>query len=296
MSRRGWIYFIALSIIWGTPYLFIAIAVQYVEPSVLVALRVSIAAALLLPIAALRRQLLPALKHWPWVVLFAFVEIAVPFLMLGYAEQRLTSSLTVLIIAAVPIVAAVLARAFGLETRFGVTRVAGLAVGISGVAVLVGLDVDGSQFWAVLAALIVVFGYALGPIIITTRLSDVPSLGVIAWALTVTSVVYAPIAWWQWPTSAIPASAWWSIATLGVLCTAIAFVLLFALVAEAGPARTTVITFINPAVAVLLGVVILSEPLTWGIAFGFPLVIIGSFLATRPDRRKLAIMEDAPHP
>jgi drug/metabolite transporter (DMT)-like permease len=296
VSRRGWIYFIALSVIWGTPYLFIAIAVQYVEPSVLVALRVSIAAAFLLPITIFRRQLLPALKHWPWVVLFALVEICVPFLMLGYAEQRLTSSLTVLIIAAVPIVAAVLTRAFGLEPRLGTPRIIGLVIGISGVGVLVGLDVDGSQLWAVLAAVIVVFGYALGPIIITTRLSDVPALGVIVWALLLATVIYAPIAWWQWPTEPVPASAWWSIIALGVLCTAIAFVFLFALVAEAGPSRTTVITFINPAIAVLLGVVILSEPLTWGIAFGFPLVILGSFLATRPDRRKAAIVEDAPHP
>lgn len=296
MSRRGWIYFIALSVIWGTPYMFIAIAVQYVEPSVLVALRVSIAAAFLLPITIFRRQLMPALKHWPWVILFALVEISVPFLMLGYAEQRLTSSLTVLIIAAVPIVAAMLTRAFGLEPRLGAPRIVGLLIGISGVAVLVGLDVDGSQLWAVLAALIVVCGYALGPIIITTRLSDVPSLGVIVWALLLAAVIYTPFAWLQWPTEPVPASAWWSIIALGVLCTAIAFVFLFALVAEAGPSRTTVITFINPAIAVLLGVVVLSEPFTWGIAFGFPLVILGSFLATRPDRRKAAIVEDAPHP
>lgn len=295
MSRRGWILFTSLALLWGTPYLFIRVAVEYVEPSVLVGLRVALAGLLLLPIALWRKELRPALKYWRWIVVFAFVEIAIPFLMLGYAEQRLSSSVTALVIAGVPILAAILARALGLDPNLRGMRIVGLAVGITGVATLVGLDVQGSQYFGVAAALITVTGYALGPIIITLRLSGAPSLGVITIALLINSVVYAPFVWLQWPSQPVAASAWWSIVTLGVLCTAIAFVLLFALIAEVGPARTTVITFINPAVAVLLGVVILSEPITLGILVGFPLVILGSYLATRPDKNPAASIEDAPH-
>ena len=295
MSRRGWILFTSLALLGGTPYLFIRVAVEYVEPSVLVGLRVALAGLLLLPIALWRKELRPALKYWRWIVVFAFVEIAIPFLMLGYAEQRLSSSVTALVIAGVPILAAILARALGLDPNLRGMRIVGLAVGITGVATLVGLDVQGSQYFGVAAALITVTGYALGPIIITLRLSGAPSLGVITIALLINSVVYAPFVWLQWPSQPVAASAWWSIVTLGVLCTAIAFVLLFALIAEVGPARTTVITFINPAVAVLLGVVILSEPITLGILVGFPLVILGSYLATRPDKNPAASIEDAPH-
>jgi drug/metabolite transporter (DMT)-like permease len=295
MSRRGLALFIALSIIWGTPYLFIRIAVEYVEPSVMVALRVALAAILLLPVALARGQFRGIRPYLPWVAVFALVEITGPFLMLGYAETALASSTTALLIAAVPIVAAVLARSLGLDRRLGGLRVLGLAIGISGVAVLVGLDIPGDQWWAVGAAAVTVIGYALGPIVISTKLADAPPLAVITLALAANAIVYAPIAWVQRPTTPVPASAWWSIAVLGVLATAIAFLIFFALVAEVGPSRMTVITFLNPAVAVLLGVLILSEPITWGLVLGFPLVLLGSYLATRPDRNPAARVEDAPH-
>lgn len=295
MTRRGLTLFIALSIIWGTPYLFIRIAVEYVEPSVMVALRVGLAALLLLPVALARGQFRGIRPYLPWIALFGLVEITGPFLMLGYAETQLTSSTTALLIAAVPIVAAILARWLGLDARLGGIRVVGLAVGISGVAVLVGLDVPGDQWWAVGAAAVTVVGYALGPIVISTKLADAPPLAVISLALAGNAVLYAPLAWMQRPTAPVPAVAWWSIAVLGVVATAIAFLMFFALVAEVGPSRMTVITFLNPAVAVLLGVIVLSEPITWGLVLGFPLVLLGSYLATRPDRNPAARVEDAPH-
>jgi len=295
VSRKGWGLFLALSVIWGTPYLFIRIAVEHVEPSVLVALRVGLAALLLLPIAAARGQFRGIRPYLPWIALFGVVEITGPFLMLGYAETALPSSTTALLIAGVPIVAAVLARSFGLDRRLGITRIAGLAIGISGVAVLVGLDIPGDQWWAVGAAGITVVGYALGPIVISTRLGGAPPLAVISLALAMNAVIYAPFAWIQRPTEPVPASAWWSIITLGILCTAIAFLIFFALVAEVGPSRMTVITFLNPAVAITLGVVLLAEPITWGLLIGFPLVLLGSYLATRPDRNPAAAVEDTPH-
>lgn len=295
MSRRGAILFVALAIIWGTPYLFIRVAVEHVEPTVMVALRVGLAAALLLPIAVIRGEFRGLRPYLPWVLVFAAVEITGPFLMLGYAETALTSSSTALLIAAVPIVAAVIARSLGLEARLGGLRIMGLAIGISGVAVLVGLDIPRDQFWAVLAAAITVVGYALGPIVIATRLAGAPSLAVIAVALSVNTVIYAPFAWIQRPTTPVPATTWWSIIALGTLCTAVAFLIFFALVREVGASRMTVITFLNPAVAVLLGVAVLSEPVTLGLILGFPLVLLGSYLATRPDRNPVAALEDSPH-
>jgi drug/metabolite transporter (DMT)-like permease len=295
MSRRGLSLFIALSIIWGTPYLFIRIAVEYVEPSVVVALRVGLAAVLLLPVALIRGQFRGIRPYLPWIAVFGLVEITGPFLMLGYAETALTSSTTALLIAAVPIVAAVLARSLGLDARLGGLRLLGLAIGISGVAVLVGFDVPGGQWWAVGAAAVTVVGYALGPIVISTKLAAAPPLGVITLALAANAIIYAPLAWVQRPTTPVPPVAWWSIVVLGVLATAIAFLVFFALVAEVGPSRMTVITFVNPAVAVMLGVIVLSEPITWGLVLGFPLVLLGSYLATRPDRNRAASIEDSPH-
>ena len=160
MSRRGWTLFIALAIIWGTPYLFIRVAVASLEPSVVVGLRVTLAVLLLLPIAAARGQFRGIRPYLPWIAVFAVLEITGPFLTLGYAERQLSSSTTALIIAAVPIVAAILARSLGLDTRFGWVRILGLAIGVTGVAVLVGLDIPHEHAWAVVAALVAVIGYA----------------------------------------------------------------------------------------------------------------------------------------
>ena len=286
MSRRGWLLFISLGIIWGTPYLLIKVAVADLSPFVVVFGRVALAAAILLPIAAATGQLRQLRGLWGWILVFAIVEISLPFWSLTWAEQRLSSSLTALVIAGVPLTAAVIARLLGLDHRLGPTRLLGLGIGILGVAALVGLDITGDSALSVAALSIAVLGYALGPIIVDTKLSAAPSLAVIAVALTINAIGYAPLAWTHQPTdwSTVPAQAWWTVAVLGVLCTAIAFLLFFALIAEVGPARTTVITYVNPAVAVLLGIAIGGEQLTPGILVGFPLVILGSFLATRRSR------------
>jgi drug/metabolite transporter (DMT)-like permease len=161
------------------------------------------------------------------------------------------------------------------------------------VGALVGLDVEGSSWLAVAAVGVTVLGYSLGPIIIEKRLRDVPSLPVIAASLAVNTLIYAPFSWFARPGETVPANAWASMIVLGVLCTAIAFVLLFALIAEVGAPRAQVITYVNPAVAVILGVVVLSEPVTLGIVIGFPLVLLGSWLATRGGNVKV---EAEPHP
>ena len=291
MSRRGWALFISLGVIWGLPYLLIKVGVESLSPFVVVFARVFIGAAILLPIAFFTGQLSKLKGHWRWVFIFAIVEMTFTFLALTWAEQRISSSLAALLISTVPLTAAIIARAMGLDSRLSGMRLVGLGVGFAGVAVLVGLDVSGGDFLSVAAISITVLGYALGPIIVDRKLSSAPSVAVIAASLTINALIYAPFAWLTWPTEPVPAIAWWSIVALGAVCTAGAFIIFFALIAEVGPARTTVITYVNPGVAVILGVLILGEPLTPGIVIGFPLVLAGSFLATR----RAPTMESEPH-
>jgi len=283
VSRRGWSLFLTLSVLWGIPYLFLKIAVGSLAPPMVVFGRCALAAVLLLPLAAARGELRPVLPCWPWVLAFSLAEIAVPFAMLGYAEQRLSSSLTALLIAAVPLVGAVLTRALNLGDRIDRRRLGGLLVGIVGVAALVGIDVHGGDLVSVAAAGLAVLGYAAGPLLASTVLSELPGVGLAAVALGLNALWYAPFAWFTRPTpvDAVPVKAWVAVAVLGVICSALAFIVFFALVAEVGPARTTVITYVNPAVAVLLGVAVLGESVTLGIVVGFPLVLLGSWLATR---------------
>lgn len=293
MTARGWALFIALSVLWGIPYLFIKIAVESLSPAMVVWIRVALGAAILLPIVFARRDIKRLnLTDWSWIVIFAVVEIALPFGALSYAEIRLSSSTTAILIAAVPIVAAVIGWRIGIDDRITKSRALGLAIGVIGVATLVGIDIRGDDWISVAALGITIVGYSLGPIIVATKLSRAPALTVITMALFINVLIYAPLAWVTRPTAPVPAEAWWSVVILGVFCTALAFITFFALIAEAGPSRTTVITFIAPAFALVLGVAVLSEPITWGIVVGFPLVIAGSYLATR----RAPSIEAEPHP
>ena len=282
MSKRGWILFLALGVIWGMPYLLIRIAVESIDPLVVAFGRTAIGALLLLPVALHRNVLMPALRRWRWVLVFTLFEISGPWLLVGHAETRLNSSTTGLLIAIVPLVAAVLLTKLG-HDRFDRRRVVGLVIGFAGVATLVGLDIQLSDFAAVGAIVLAATGYAIGPIVISRKLVGVPPLGVATASLILAVLLYAPFAPMLWPSQTTWAAVG-SVIGLGIVCTAAAFLLFFALIAEVGPARATVITYINPVVAILLGVVLLNEPLTLGMAIGFPLVIVGSILGTgRPD-------------
>ena len=291
MSRRGWILFWSLGLIWGIPYLLIKVGVEWLSTPMVVFGRLAIGAVILLPIALGTGQMRQLTGHWRWVVAFAMVEMTFTWWALTWAEERISSSLAGLFIATVPLVTALIARRMGMDDRLTGTRLLGLGIGFAGVAALVGLDVSGGNLLAVAALVVTVLGYAVGPIIVDRRLSDVPSLAVIAASLTINAVIYAPFAWVSRPTAPVPASAWIAVAVLGSLCTAGAFLIFFALIAEVGPSRTTLITYVNPAVAVVLGIVILGEPFTLGIAIGFPLVLPGSYLATR----HAAPVESEPH-
>ena len=282
MTRRGLVLFGLMSLIWGIPYLFIRVAVAEISPATLVFARTAIAALILLPIALLRTDFRSVLARWRWIVAFAVVEIGVPWVLLGSAEQHITSSLAGLLVAGVPLVATVIAVGTGGRDRIGATGVLGLLVGLVGVAAIVGLNLGASNGPAILEVGVVVIGYALGPAILARRLAGLPAVAVMALSLSMCALVYAPIAVLQRPTTMPSAAALGAVAVLGLACTAAAFLLFSALIDEIGPVRATVITYLNPAVAALLGVAVLNESFTVGMAAGFGLVILGSVLATRP--------------
>ena len=281
MSRRALLLFALMSIIWGVPYLFIRIAVGEVTPATLVFWRTALAAAILLPVALARTDLRPVLARWRWVVAFAAVEIAIPWVALGSAEQHISSSLAGLLIAGVPLVGAAIALASGGADRFGPVGLLGMLIGLVGVVAIVGTEFGATDTTALIQIAIVVVGYALGPAILARRLDGLPTVGIMAVSLALCAVVFAPIAATQWPAAVPSAQTLIAIVVLATVCTAAAFLLFGALIDEVGPVRATVITYINPAVAAVLGVLVLRETFTVPMAIGFVLVIAGSILATR---------------
>jgi drug/metabolite transporter (DMT)-like permease len=290
VSKRGWALFAAMSVIWGMPYLLIKIAVGGVPVPVLVLARVAVGAALLLPLA-LRRGQFAALKPvWRWVAAFAFVEVIVPWFVLSEAERHITSSLSGLLIAAVPIIMSLLALLISDGDRPSPMRWTGLLIGLVGVGLLAGPKLFGSHVSAPVAlsvggALFVALCYATGPLIANRKLAGVPSVAVNAASLSLAAVVYAPLAALDWPSSVPAAKVLLSLAGLAVICTALAFIVFFSLIAEVGPARASVITYVNPAVAVVLGVAVLGEHVTPLMLAAFAAILAGSVLATRAGRR-----------
>ncbi len=291
MTRRGWFLFASLCLVWGLPYLLIRVAVRDLSPVVLVFARTAIAALVLLPVAGARGDVRPVLRRWKPLLLFAAVEIAIPWLLLSRAEQHVSSSLAGLLIAAVPLVGALVARTTGARERLGFTSGIGLLLGLVGVAALVGLDVGGTSVSALIELAVVVVSYAVGPIILVRMLAGLPALGVIAVSLALTAVVYAPLSAFSFPEAMPAGSVVLSVVALAVVCTALAFILFFALIEQIGPVRATVITYVNPAVAAVLGVTILDESFTLGMGVGFALVLVGSVLATRPNMRAARAVE-----
>lgn len=285
MTSEAWLLFAAMSIIWGLPYLFIKLAVQEVNPATLVFARTALALVILLPWAALTGALRPALRAWPVAAVFAVLEMGIPWLLLGHAEQRISSGLAGLMLAAVPIIGAIITATLGDRHNLAPIRVVGMVLGLVGVGALVGLDAAAGHLdWlSVGEMLTVALCYAVAPIVIDRQKDPAPAIGIITVSILFVSLAYLPLGTTglaaAWPLQQDTIGA---LLVLGLLCTAVAFVLFFRLIAAAGPVRAVVITFVNPAVAIVLGVLVLSEQITTGMIIGFPLVIMGSWLATRP--------------
>ena len=281
-DTRAWLLFAAMAVLWGIPYLFISIAVETYSPAAVVAGRTLLGGLLLLPFALRQKALRPAFAKIGWVLLFGAIEMAGPFLLLGHAEQTLPSGLTGLLVATVPLFAAIIALGGGDRSVLSPARAIGLLMGFIGVFVIVagpGLAVEGGGgLIAVGEVLLVALLYAIAPFVIATKLRDVPALGSITLALFAVGLFYTPIAFLtQHQVPTVESTV--SLVALAVLCTAVAFIVFFALIARVGPVRAPLFTYVNPVVAILLGTIILNEPLTVGLLIGFPLVIAGCWLA-----------------
>jgi len=266
---------------WGTPYLLIKETTASFNPAALVFVRTAIGSLTLLPIAIRSDAIRPVLRRWRVVACYTAAELAVPWFFLASAERRLPSSTSALIIAAVPVISAVLARSTGARERLGATRTAGLVVGLSGVAVLVGFNARRHDLIGLTELIACALGYAIGPWIFHERLSDLPPTGVVTVSLVFCCLAWAPLGIAQLPTTMPGPRVLLSLAGLAFGCTAAAFLVFFALIAEAGPARALVVTFVNPMVAVVLGVTVLGEAFTVTTAVGCVLILAGSVLATR---------------
>ena len=281
MTRRGLLLFAAMCVIWGIPYLLIRVAVGEISPAMLVFARTGLAALILLPIAFTRGGLGVIGRRWPALLVFATVEIAAPWFFLSSAEQHITSALAGLLISAVPLVSLVIALGFGNRQQMGLANVSGLLLGLVGVALIVGFDMRASNATALIEMALVVVGYSLGPAILARYLTGIPAVTVNGVALALCCLVYAPVAALQWPHTVPSLAVIGAVAVLAVVCTALAFLLFFALIREVGPVRAMVFTYINPAVAAILGVAVLHESFTSGMGVGFVLVLVGSVLGTR---------------
>lgn len=287
MTARGWFLFSLMGVVWGIPYLLIKVAVEDLSPSMVVFTRCALGALLLLPFAIRQGGLIRTVRaHWAPMLAFACIEIMGPWFTLTDAERHLSSSTAGLLIAGVPIVGVLAARFFGDTEVLGIRRIVGLTLGLAGVGVLTVPHLTGGDARSLAEVLLTVIGYATAPLIAARRLKDVPTLQLITPCLTLTALVYAPAAAATWPSSTPSAEVLAALAALGVVCTAVAFVAFLELIKEVGPTRSTVITYVNPAVAVAVGALFLDERLTAGIVAAFLLILAGSVLATAAGPKK----------
>jgi drug/metabolite transporter (DMT)-like permease len=296
LSRRGAVLFAAMGIIWGIPYLLIKVADGGVSVPVLVWARVTVGALILVPAALAQGSWDPGrravlLRHWRWLAAYTAVEIIGPWALLSSAERHLPSSTSGLLIASTPVIGALLAWAAARRgggdgrERLTAARVAGLAMGFAGVALLAGPGAGRGGLLADAEVLLTAAGYAAGPMIANRKLAGLPGIPVNAACLLIAAAAYTPAAVVTWPHAVPAARVLAALAALGAVCTAAGLVGYFWLIAEIGAARATVVTYLNPAVAVALGAGVLGERLTPATGVSFVLILSGSVLATRSRPR-----------
>lgn len=283
MSPRAWAAFATMSILWGIPYLFIKVAVDDGVPPAFVAwARVVLAAAVLLPLAWHARVLGSVRGRGRWLLAYALIEISLPFPLIAFGETHVSSSTTAIAIATVPLLASLLALRFAPGERLSGRRLGGMLIGFAGVAALVGIDVSGSssELLGIGAIVVAAAGYACGPLIMTRGLGGIDGRAMMGVSLAMAAVVLTPLAAVDAPTAVPPAGALAAIVVLGLLCTAAAFVAFAELVRAAGPTRATIVTYVNPVIALALGVALLGEQPGAGAVLGLLLILAGSWLST----------------
>ena len=284
MSRRAYFHFAVSGLFWGIPYLLMKVAVRDFPPAVIVCGRVLIGAAILIPLAIHQKVLMDAIRGWRYVLPYAIFEMMIPWILITNAEKKISSGLAGLLIATVPIWSTIFASMNGDKTVWHSKRLVGIAVGFVGLVGLVGYEsiFGNSDPLSIAMMLVTAMSYSYAVNMISIKLPDVSGIAINGLAMVFTAIVYLPFMITQWPaTNTVSTEAALSLVALGIFCTALAFISFFIVMKEIGPARASIGTYVNTAVAVVLGVLILSEPLTLGIIIGLPLVMIGSFLASR---------------
>ncbi len=284
MNRLAWLLFALCSVLWGVPYFLIKIAIEDLSPVLVVAGRTAIAAAVLIPYALTRGTLGALRGRLPVVALIATVHIVAPFLLITYGERHISSSLTGILIAIEPVaIALLMARTEPLTAL----RTAGLVTGFAGVVVLVGLDVSGDRHGLLGAAMVLLatLSYAVATMLVQRRAADLPPEALTVGTTVIATVVLLPVGLTQLPTGPVAANSWAALGVLGVLCTAAALLAFYKLIGLAGSNRAALVTYVNPVVAVLLGVALLNEEIGVGTVAGFALIMTGCWLSTRPTRR-----------
>lgn len=283
MTRRGWALFALIGVLWGVPYLFMKVAVDELSTPVIVFARLVIGAAMLVPIALFQRSLGGALKYWRYIALYAILEMVGPWFLITNSQKHLSSGVVALLVATVPIWATLFAHHTGDTTAAHRTRIFGIAIGLVGIALLVGIESfnDLSNIGSLFQVLLAAASYAFAVNMVARKVPGVSGIAVNAIAMIISAIIYLPFAIAYWPISSPSQSAIWSTIGLGVLSTAFAFWIFFLVIDEVGPARASLVVYPNTAVAVVLGIIILDEPLTLAIAIGLPLVLIGSYFASR---------------
>jgi drug/metabolite transporter (DMT)-like permease len=276
--------FAVMCVLWGIPFLLIKVAITEVSASVLVLARTAVGAGVLLPLALRSGNLVLLKRRWQWVLAFAAVEVVGPWWLLSKAELRVSSSMSALFTAAIPIIVVVLTPFFGHTERLTTARFAGLLVGLAGVALLTVPHLSGGTAVSVGALLLVALGYATASLIAAHRLAEIPGIVLAAGCLIIAALFYIGPAAATWPAAMPSGRVLWALAGLAVLCTALGFVTFFALIREVGAVRTAVVAYVTPAVAVVAGVTLLGEPFTPTMISAFAMILIGSVLATGPGR------------
>jgi drug/metabolite transporter (DMT)-like permease len=284
MSRRAYFHFAVSGLFWGIPYLLMKVAVADIPPTVIVCGRVLIGAAILIPLAIHQKVLMDAIRGWRYVLPYAIFEMMIPWILITNAEKKISSGLAGLLIATVPIWSTIFASMNGDKTVWHSKRLVGIAVGFVGLVGLVGYEsiFGNSDPLSIAMMLVTAMSYSYAVNMISIKLPEVSGIAINGLAMVFTAIVYLPFMIAQWPAAnTVSTESALSLVALGIFCTALAFISFFIVMKEIGPARASIGTYVNTAVAVVLGVLILSEPLTLGIIIGLPLVMIGSYLASR---------------
>jgi drug/metabolite transporter (DMT)-like permease len=285
MSRKSLFHFALVGILWGIPYLLMKVAVEDFPPAAVVAGRTLIGASILIPIAIYRKKFKGAVLGFKFVAFYALLEMIGPWILISTAQQKINSGLAGLLVSTVPIFATIIISLRGDHSVWQFKRIIGIVVGFLGLILVVGIEslTGSADLLSIAMVLIASVSYAYAVIMILANLPLVDGIAINGLAMAISTIFWGPVAIAQWPSNISMNSAL-SLIALGIFSTAFAFILFFKLIEEIGPARGSLVTYVNTAVAVVLGVIILKEPLTIGIVIGLPLVLIGSYLASKKSQ------------